>query len=214
MSDRQYDDPCGIARALNLIGERWALLVVRELLFGPKRFTDLRAGLPTASQNVLSHRLRELEKSGIVSRRKTGPRMYELTRRGYGLRPVVIELAKWGCHMPTASSADLSVAALIFAMLTTFSPTHAGDLRATYRLRVDEDDFRASVADGQVDIAHGTVENPDAVIETDRVTLRNLVFAGARLADASNAGTVLVQGDEQLAARFLSVFPRPAVSTA
>ncbi|MFC0106795.1 winged helix-turn-helix transcriptional regulator [Kibdelosporangium aridum] len=102
---------------------------MRELLFGPKRFTDLKAGLPTASQNVLSHRLKELEESGILTRRKLGPPagvwVYELTGRGYDLRPVIIELAKWGCHAPTASAATLSVAALMLAMLTTFSP-HTG----------------------------------------------------------------------------------------
>ncbi|ONI86584.1 transcriptional regulator [Actinosynnema sp. ALI-1.44] len=198
-----------MARALDLVGERWALLVVRELLFGPKRFTDLRAGLPTASQNVLSHRLKELEESGVVRRAKLGPpvgaSVYELTDRGYDLRPVIIELAKWGCHAPTASAAPLSVAALMIALLTTFSPDLAGDLNATYELRVSGEHFRAAVADGHIDITPGRAENPDAVVETDAATLRGIVFGGR------GATGEIVSGDERSAVRFLGLFPRPGV---
>ncbi|RSM85023.1 transcriptional regulator [Kibdelosporangium aridum] len=211
MTDRAYDDPCGIARALNLIGERWALLVVRELLFGPKRFTDLKAGLPTASQNVLSHRLKELERSGILTRRKLGPPasawVYELTGRGYELRPVIIELAKWGCHAPTASAATLSVTALMLAMLTTFSPALAGDLDATYDLHVSGEHFRAVVANGKIEIEPGDAAEPDAVIETDAVALRSIVFGGRALANE------VIAGDKRSAARFLRLFPRPEVIT-
>nr|WP_232328465.1 helix-turn-helix domain-containing protein [Kibdelosporangium sp. MJ126-NF4]CEL22381.1 Transcriptional regulator, HxlR family [Kibdelosporangium sp. MJ126-NF4]CTQ89236.1 Transcriptional regulator, HxlR family [Kibdelosporangium sp. MJ126-NF4] len=211
MSDRTYDDPCGIARALDLVGERWALLITRELLFGPKRFTDLRAGLPTASQNVLSHRLRELEESGVVRRHKLGPPagawVYELTDRGHDLRPVIIELARWGCHAPTASGAQLSVAALMIALLTTFSPELAGDLDATYELRVSGEHFRATVADGRIDITPGRAENPDAVVETDAGTLRGIVFGGRAITDE------ITGGDRRSAARFLGLFPRPGVVT-
>jgi DNA-binding HxlR family transcriptional regulator/putative sterol carrier protein len=210
---RQYDDPCGIARALNLIGERWALLVVRELLFGPKRFTDLKLGLPTASQNVLSHRLRELERDGIVRRRTTGPQTYELTRRGRELRPVVLELARWGSRTPTAATTDLSVAALMFALLTTFSPDLAGDLRAIVELRVDDEPFAVTVAEGRVDITAGGPDEPDSGIDTDRATLRDLVFADASLPEAIATGKARVTGDDRTAARLLALFPRPTVST-
>src|ERR1700737_4169741 len=101
---RTYDDPCGVARALDRVGERWALLVVRELLFGPKRFTDLSQGLPGMSQNVLSQRLRELEDAAVVRRRRLGPpssaRVYELTQRGAELEPVLQALARWGSRNP------------------------------------------------------------------------------------------------------------------
>ena len=97
---RTYGDRCGIARALDVVGERWALLVVRELLLGPKRFTDLRAGLPGLSPDVLSQRLRELEQAGLVRRRKLAPpagsRVYELTERGLALEPILLELGRWG----------------------------------------------------------------------------------------------------------------------
>jgi DNA-binding HxlR family transcriptional regulator len=92
---RSYGDPCGPARALDLVGERWSLLTLRELLFGPKRFTDLRAGMPGASPNVLAQRLRELEQAGIVRRRKLAPpsgvAVYELTERGHELEPAFIQ---------------------------------------------------------------------------------------------------------------------------
>src|SRR5438874_2580370 len=105
---RSYDDPCGVARALDLIGERWALLVVRELLHGPKRFTDLRAGLPNASQNVLSYRLRDLEQAGVLTRRRLGPPVgswvYELTERGHALEPVLFQLGCWGSRTPMTSA--------------------------------------------------------------------------------------------------------------
>ena len=101
---RTYGDGCAIARALDVVGERWALLVVRELLLGPKRFTDLRRGLPNASPNVLSERLRELEHAGVVRRRKLAPpagsRVYELTDWGLELEPLVLSLGRWGARSP------------------------------------------------------------------------------------------------------------------
>src|SRR6187401_1310870 len=104
---RTYGDRCGVARALDLVGERWALLVVRELLLGPKRFTDLRAGLPGLSPDVLSQRLRELEQAGILARRTLPPpaasQVYELTDRGHELRPVVLALGRWGSRAPFPS---------------------------------------------------------------------------------------------------------------
>src|SRR5260370_32235463 len=99
-SSRSYQDPCGIARALDVVGERWALLIIRELVFGPKRFTDLRGGLAGASPNVLSQRLRELEMSGIVGRRKIGAATYELTAWGQELHAILIQLGRWGARSP------------------------------------------------------------------------------------------------------------------
>jgi DNA-binding HxlR family transcriptional regulator len=210
---RSYDDPCGVARALDLIGERWALLVVRELLFGPKRFTDLRLGLPGASQNVLSHRLRELERAEVVRRRRLGPPastwVYELTGRGYDLEPVLIALGRWGSRTPLTATADLSVDALMLALKTTFDPRVADRLRASYELRLDDDRFHAEVAEGRLDLARGTAGKPDAVIGTTAATFRSLVFGGRALADALRSGDVEIGGDRQAAARFVGLFPRP-----
>lgn len=210
---RTYGDPCGIARALDLVGERWALLVVRELLLGPKRFTDLRTGLPGASRNVLSQRLRELEQAGIVQRRKLGPPagawVYELTDWGRDLEPVVLALGRWGSRAPSMPGAELSVDALMLALKTTFDPRAAG-LRARYELRLGEDRFRVEVADGQIELARGGADQPDAAIETDSATLRSLVFGDRQLADALHAGAFTFTGDRQAVAHFLHLFPRPA----
>jgi DNA-binding HxlR family transcriptional regulator len=209
---RHYDDPCGVARALDLVGERWTLLVVRELLFGPKRFSDLVRGLPGMSQNVLSQRLRELGGAGIVERRRLGPpvsgQVYELTERGAALRPVVIELARWGSRVPTTSRADLSPDALALALLTTFDAESAEDVRIT--LRLGDDAFAATVSGGRLEIVRGTAERPDAEVVTDAAGLRAVVFGGRTLTEAVAAGDAEVAGDEEKASRFLRRFPRPA----
>src|SRR5919106_2428034 len=104
MRSRTYGDPCGVARSLDLVGERWALLIVRELLLGPKRFNDLLTGLPGASPNVISQRLRDLVAQGVVERRDLGPparvHLYDLTERGRELEPVLLLLGRWGGHAP------------------------------------------------------------------------------------------------------------------
>jgi DNA-binding HxlR family transcriptional regulator len=210
---RTYGDPCGIARALDHVGERWALLVVRELLLGPKRFTDLRAGLPGASPNVLAQRLRELERSGVVRRRKLGPPagiwVYELTGWGLELEPVVLALGRWGGRAPATATAELSVDALVLALKTQFDPRAAGGLRATLELRLGEDRFRAVVGGGRIDLARGGADGPDAVIDTDPATLRALVFGRRQLADARRAGDLRLEGDQRTVSRFLRLFPRP-----
>jgi DNA-binding HxlR family transcriptional regulator len=132
---RTYDDGCAAAHALDLIGERWALLVVRELLLGPKRFTDLRAGLPHASPNVLAQRLRELEAVGVVRRRKLPPpaasKVYELTDWGLELEPVIVRLGRWGARSPSRPrDAGLSVDSLILSCRTMFDPRDPATLAA------------------------------------------------------------------------------------
>ncbi|MDN3353497.1 winged helix-turn-helix transcriptional regulator [Actinomadura sp. DC4] len=210
---RSYDDPCGIARGLDVVGERWALLVVRELLFGPKRFTDLHHGLPAASQNVLSQRLRELEESGVVRRRRLGPpagaSVYELTERGRDLEPMLFHLARWGSRGPIASQNELSADALMFALKTSFAPEAAAGLAARYEIRLGDDRFRATVADGRLELARGEAAGPDAVFHTDASTLRALVFTGKGLTEAVRDGTATIEGDEKAAARFVGLFPRP-----
>jgi DNA-binding HxlR family transcriptional regulator len=209
---RNYDDPCGVARALDVVGERWTLLVVRELLFGPKRFSDLVRGLPGMSQNVLSQRLRELAGAGLVERRRLGPpvsgQVYELTERGSALRPVVVELARWGSRIPTSSRADLSPDALVLALLTTFDPDGAEDVRVA--LVLGDDWFAAEVTGGRLEIVRGEAVWADAEIRTSAAGLRSVVFGGRRLAEAVAAGDAEVRGDAEKATRFVARFPRPA----
>jgi DNA-binding HxlR family transcriptional regulator len=211
---RTYCDGCAAAHALDLIGERWALLVVRELLLGPKRFTDLRAGLPNASPNVLAQRLRELEAAGVVRRRKLPPpaasRVYELTDWGMELELVIIRLGRCGARSPSRPrDAELGVDSLVLSFRTIFDPRAADGLNASYELRLGEHVFRAVVTDGRFEIVRGDAERPDATIETDASTLAALVYDGRDLAEAVRSGDVMIEGDESAVARFLTLFPLP-----
>jgi len=201
---RSYGDPCGIARALDVVGERWALLIVRELLFGPKRFSDLRAGLG-ASPNVLSQRLAELEASGVVRRRSAGSALYELTDWGSELRPILLQLGSWGARSSHRPTGELSVDALMAALESTFAPDREPTLHARYELRLGEDCFYVEVSRGNIAIARGRPSRPDAVIDTDPVTLRALVFGDRKLAGAP----VEIRGNAHLARSFFRLFARP-----
>lgn len=212
---RTYDDGCAAAHALDLVGERWTLLVVRELLLGPKRFTDLRAGLPGASPNVLTGRLRELEEAGVVRRRKLPPpaasRVYELTEWGMDLEPVIIRLGRWGVRSPCRSrdgrDGALGVDSLILSFGTMFDARAAEGLVASYELGFGEERFRAEVADGRFEVERGSLDRPDVIVETDSGTLGGLVYAGRGLAEAPSCGDVRVEGDKTAVERFLGLFP-------
>ncbi len=211
---RTYGDPCGVARALDLVGERWALLVVRELVLGPKRFTDLRTALPHLSPDVLSQRLRELELVGIVRRRKlpppAGSRVYELTDRGRELEPVVLALGRWGSRAPfPPTDAELSIDSLVLALKTLFEPSAADGLDADCELRLGEDRFHAHVGDDRLELARGTADQPDAIIETDPGTLARVLWHGHPLTEALRSGEVRIEGDRRAAKRLLSLFPAP-----
>lgn len=209
---RSHVDACAAAHALEIVGERWALLVVRELLLGPKRFTDLRAGIPDVSPDVLGRRLRELEHSGVVLRRTLPPpasaRVYELTGWGYELEPVVMALGRWGSRSATAPRhGELSVDALALALTAEFDPDAAAGVRARYALRLGEHRFRVDIADGAITLARGTGDMPDAAIETDPTTLAALLWGGRGLDGALRDGDIAISGDRTLVVRFLSLFP-------
>src|ERR671912_606704 len=164
---RSYDDGCGIARALDVVGERWALLVIRELLLGPKRFTDLRAGLPGVSANILADRLRELEEWGVLLRRKLPPPagswVYELTDRGRGLEAVILDLGSWGLRSTSPrEDAAIGVDSVILSLRSRFDPDAAGDLDTEVELRLGEYRFPAVVADGRIEVARGDSGQADA----------------------------------------------------
>jgi DNA-binding HxlR family transcriptional regulator/putative sterol carrier protein len=217
---RTYGDGCAIARALDLVGERWALLVVRELLLGPKRYTDLRRGLPNASPNVLSERLRELERAGVVRRRKlpppAGSRVYELTEWGLELEGIVISLGRWAAGSPTppGDAPILSADSIILALRGLFDPTAAHGLRAGYELRLGEDRFRIEVADDQIEAARGGADQADATIDTDPDTLDAVLWGGQSLADAQRSGRMTIEGDKAAVERFARLFPMPEPAAA
>jgi DNA-binding HxlR family transcriptional regulator/putative sterol carrier protein len=212
---RTYGDGCSIARALDLIGERWALLVVRELLLGPKRYTDLRSGLPNASPNVLSERLRELERAGIVRRRKlpppAGSRVYELTDWGLELEEIVISLGRWAARSPAppGDAPIVSADSVMLALRGLFDADAADGLRAGYELRLGEDRFQVKVADDEIAVARGEARTPDATIESDPGTLDAVLWKGRSLADAQRSGKLTIEGDKAAVARFIRLFPMP-----
>jgi DNA-binding HxlR family transcriptional regulator len=205
---RGYDDPCGIARALGLIGERWALLVVRELLLGPKRFSDLRRGLSGISENVLSQRLRELEHANLVRRRRFAPSStsaYELTDRGRELEPVLMALRRWGEHAPLSdtTSPDLGVDALVLALTGRFTGNDATPRDAVVHLRLDDDHFRLTIKNRQLLAKRAEVDDADTTITTTTTTLQSLVFAERTVADAERAGDLTITGDRDTAEHLL-----------
>lgn len=212
---RSYGDPCGIARALDVIGERWAILVVRELLLGPKRFTDLRAGLPRLGPDILSQRLRELEQAGVVERDQlpppAGSRVYRLTDWGRDLEPVVLGLGRWGSGAPFPSGDEvLGVDALMLALKTLYDPTRAdGLIDATYEVRLAGQPFEVRFTDGQLDISQGVPSDAVATIEADPATLQAVLWHGRRLDEALDAGALTIGGQRGAAERLLSLFPLP-----
>jgi DNA-binding HxlR family transcriptional regulator len=202
-----------------LVGERWALLVVRELLLGPKRFTDLRKGLPNASPNVLSERLRELEQAGVVKRGKlpppAGSRVYKLTDWGRELEDIVLALGHWAARSPSRpSDAPIGADSTVLALRARFDPDAATGLRARYELRLGEDRFRVRVADDELEVARGGDEQPDATIDADPGTLAAVLWDGRPLADAQRAGEMRIEGDQAAVERLVRLFPLPAPASA
>ncbi len=211
MKSRVYGQYCGFARALEAVGERWALLIVRDLLIGAKRFTDLLRGLPGIPSNVLTARLKELENAGIV-RRRVLPRparavVYELTEYGLELEPVVVELGRWGAKNlgDPRPEETITVDSLITALRSTFHPEAARGFRAGYELRVGEIVLHACVDDGHVEVAEGALPDADLAIEAGP-GIRALMAGEVSPADAIENGTVRVTGDPELLTRFAEIF--------
>ena len=213
-TSRTYGDACGIPRALDRVGERWALMIVRELLLGPKRFTDLKAGLPNASPNVLTQRLRELEQAGVVTRRKLPPpaaaRVYELSEWGRELEPVLDALGRWGARAPLAPpEIGMSMDAHLLSLKTLFDPALAGDFMALFDVRLGEQRFRVEVVEGRLEIDPGQAESPDAVVKTDAATLLALAHRRRELPDALRSGDIEIEGDLRAVERFVGLFTLP-----
>ncbi|REE96216.1 winged helix-turn-helix transcriptional regulator [Thermomonospora umbrina] len=212
---RKYDEGCAVSHALDLIGERWALLVIRELLLGPKRFSDLRAGIPGASPDVLATRLRELTDAGVVHRRTLPPpaasQVYELTDWGAGLEPVITHLGRWGSRSPSLRhDAEGSIDSLLLSLRSLFDPRAADGFNATITLVVEGRPFRVEIADGCFHLAGGAANDPAATLDTDRRTQAALLYGDRSIDDALRAGEATVTGDTAVVARFLRLFPLPA----
>ena len=203
-----------MARALDRVGERWAMMVVRELLMGPKRFTDLRTGLPTASPNVLAQRLRELERDGIVVKRRLPPpaasQVYELTDWGRELEDVALALGRWGARAPMApEGTTMSLDSHLVSMTTLFDPARAGNFAMRLELCLGEETFRVVVGGGRLQIERGTLPDPEATLTTEPMALVELMH-GWRDFDAALAdGSAVIEGDAERVRTFLTLFPLP-----
>jgi len=211
---RWYDDACGTAHALELIGERWALLVIRELMFGPRRFGELRAGLPGISANVLTQRLEGLEAAGIIIRHKLPPpasvQVYELTPWGYDSEPIIQVLGRWAVRSPGHDPGQhLSAASLMLSFRTMLSPERAEGMKAKIGFRFGADSFVARLRKGRMEISRGEPDEPDFVIASDPMTVASIIYGGRPIADAEAAGAFHLTGDRALAARFVILFPLP-----
>jgi DNA-binding HxlR family transcriptional regulator len=210
---RTYGDRCPVARSLDLVGERWALLVVRELLLGPKRFTDLQAGMPNARPSVISQRLRELEEGGVLLRRKLGPPtstwVYELTDLGRELEPILAGLGRWGGRLPVQSETAVGPDSLLLGLKWRFDPNEAGDLSGECELRLAEDRFRIEITDGRLETRRGDADAPDVVIETDLETFEAVMSGDRKPGQAVRAREMSIEGDQRLATRLLSLHSEP-----
>ena len=216
-TNRRYGDGCAIATALDYVGERWALLVVRELLLGPKRFTDLQDGLPGAGAKVLVQRLRELEIAGVVRRRTlpppAGSQVYELTEWGAGLDAVVVELGRWGAQAPEPSDDPVSADSAMIRLRTLFvpQPQQPQPWTATYEVRLGRDRFTTRVTDGRlVDMSRGEPhDRPDTIVETDPDTLSRILGVDRSLTKAVKDGRLTITGDERLGRRLFDAVRLP-----
>ena len=190
-----------MAHALSLVGERWALLIVRELLRGPKRYTDLADGLPGIGTNILAARLRDLEQAGVVRKRKLPPpaasTVYELTEYGTGLEEVLHALARWGARSlgPPTSDVELYPEWGLNAFAALFNPSEARGLTETYVLRIGDDVFTVRLEDGHMRTEVGAAETADVDAEMDRETFFALASGELAPRDALSQGRVRVEGD-------------------
>lgn len=206
-----YGQYCGFARALEVIGERWAMLVIRDLFVGPKRFSDLHRGLPKIPSNILTARLKELEESGIVQRR-AAPRpgsgvVYELTDAGRELEQAVVALGQWGAKRlgDPREGEIVTEDSLAMAMRTTFRADEAKDDNVIYELHVGDVVFHANVDRGNVTVGRGPVEHPDLVIEAGPA-IRLLMAREVTPQEALKRGIVSIKGPRKLLDRFAATF--------
>jgi DNA-binding HxlR family transcriptional regulator len=205
---RSYDDACGTAHALDLIGERWALLVLRELMLGPRRFSELKADLPGISANVLSQRLDELEQRGLARKLRLPPpasvQVYEATPWGLEAEPIVQALGRWAARSPRHDpTLPISGVSILLSFRTMIDRDKARDIDARIGFRFGESGYVARLHEGAITVARGVADECDVVFTAAPTALAAVVYGGAPLE------TIGVEGDMALAKRFTTLFPLP-----
>ncbi|MBN8808116.1 MAG: transcriptional regulator [Sphingomonas sp.] len=208
---RWYDDACGTALALEFVGERWALLIIRELLYGPRRFGEIRANLPGISANVLTQRLDSLEGAGIVVRRRlpspANIQVYDLTDWGREAEVPIREMGRWAARSPLHNPlAFMSTASAMTSLRTLIDPAKAAGKTMTVALRFPDDAFVARVADGELIIVRGEAADADATLTGDTLAMRHTIY-GKRGFDGD--GLLAVAGDRAAAQAFVDLFALP-----
>ena len=213
-SRRRYEDGCGTAHALELIGERWSLLVMRELMLGPKRFSDIRADLPGISANTLTQRLEGLEKAGIVVREKLPPpasgQVYGLSEWGYQALPVMGALGRWAVrsqgHDPNQ---HFSAVSLLLSFMAMNNPAITRGLDATIGFRLGRENYVLTMKEGAIKAVRGEPAGSDVTFEGPPGAVAAAVYGGVPLAELEAAGALKLEGDRRIAERFIALFPLP-----
>ena len=205
---RRYDDACGTAHGLELIGERWALLVLRELMLGPRRFSDLKADLPGISANVLTQRLMELEARGLIEKKRLPPpaniRVYDATDWGREAEPIVQALGRWAARSPQHDpTLPISGVSILLSFRTMFDPVRANGLDATIAFIFDDDRYLVRIADGQLTAQRGESEGADLTVTADPTALAAVVYGKAPY------DLIEWSGDKVLLDRFVDLFELP-----
>jgi len=209
---RSYNQYCAVARGLDVVGERWTLLIIRDLLVGPKRYKDLLNGLPGIGTNLLAARLRDLEQAGIVRRTVLPPpaasTVYELTEVGLALKPAIFAIGRWGARFlgRPLETDTFPIDAYMVAMQASFHAEAAAGLNETYELRVGGRVFEIRVLDGECRFVQGSARDPDAVFSMDVITLNALLKEGRPPEKAVAAGQLSVSGDKGALNRFVRLF--------
>jgi DNA-binding HxlR family transcriptional regulator len=212
MRNRSYNQYCGLAYALDIVGERWTLLIVRELIAGPRRFTDLLDGLPGISTNLLSERLKCLEQQGLLRRRvlppPAGSTVYELTQLGLALEKTLIELGRWGSQFVPAFCQDdalLNVGSYALTLKTFFRPEQAQGIDESYELHIDDEVLQVQIKSGELQVRQGQAWTANAVFYTGMATYLGLLTRQIDPDEAINRGLVRIEGDPGALRRFLNL---------
>jgi DNA-binding HxlR family transcriptional regulator len=205
---RRYEDACGLAHAMELLGERWAMLVLRELAYGPRRFSELKADLTGISANVLAQRLTELEERKLVRKTKLAPpasiQVYEATNWGLEVVPLIASLGRWAARSPWHNPAlRMSHVSVVMSFQTLISPERAAGLRARIGFHFGEVTYVLAIHDGRIDVHRGPVEDCDVEFTGTPSEIAAVVHGGAPLEK------IEVKGDMDLAKRFRTLFPLP-----
>lgn len=215
MTSRTYAQFCGVARALEMVGERWGLLIVRDLVLRPKSYTELQSGMPKIPASILSSRLNELEGTGVI-RRRVLPQLeagvvYELTEYGSELEPVILLLGLWGARQLTDPKPDdtFSMNSAILSLYTTFRPDEAEGVRVSYELHYGPHILHAIVDDGTLKADEGAYPGADLVIEA-RGNMRLVLAGEITPSEALEQGVVELHGDPALLELFAHMFHIPA----